>query len=374
MTEHYTSEGTLLIRNSDIKDCNFEFNDKPIYLDLEFSKQNKSRMHQLGDVVTVHTGDVGTSAVITENEVNSIGFATIVTRPNKKVLDSTYLSVFLNTGKHKKRAIQLSTGDGRTNYNLSDYKTLQIPFQSIQEQKKIAKYFTSLNNVISCTEKKLKILKQIKKIVLQSMFPKNKLNKPDIRFMNFNNDWEQCKLKDVANIVSGGTPDTNNDDFWNGTINWFSPTEISNTIYVNSSQRKITELGLKKSSAKLLPKGTILFTSRATIGNTAILLSESTTNQGFQSIIPDHNKLVSYFVFAMSSQLKKTAERLSSGSTFNEISNKQMEKIEIKLPIFAEQQTISDFFESLDKIITLHERKIETLKKIKQKLLQNMFV
>lgn len=91
MTEHYTDKGHLLIRNSDIKDGYFEFGENPIYLDEEFSERNKLRMHQLGDVITVHTGDIGTSAVIGENEVNSIGFATIVTRPNQEILDSNYL-------------------------------------------------------------------------------------------------------------------------------------------------------------------------------------------------------------------------------------------------------------------------------------------
>src|SRR5574344_1709866 len=113
MTKHYTNSGTLLIRNSDIKNNKFEFSNDPIYLDDEFAEQNKTRKHQLGDVITVHTGDVGTSAVVTENEVNSIGFATIITRPYKNIISSKYLSTFLNTDNHKKWAVAISTGDGR---------------------------------------------------------------------------------------------------------------------------------------------------------------------------------------------------------------------------------------------------------------------
>lgn len=118
MTAHYTDEGTLLIRNSDIKDGRFEFGEKPIFLEKSFAMANESRMHQIGDVITVHTGDVGTSAVISENEDKSIGFATIVTRPNKTIIDPSYLCTFLNTERHKKWAVAISTGDGRTNYNL----------------------------------------------------------------------------------------------------------------------------------------------------------------------------------------------------------------------------------------------------------------
>ena len=149
MTEHYTDKGHLLIRNSDIKDGYFEFGENPIYLDEEFSEQNKSRMHQLGDVITVHTGDIGTSAVIGENEVNSIGFATIVTRPNQDVLDSNYFATYLNTDTHKQWAVSMATGDGRSNYNLKDYTKLVVPVPQMEEQKKIAACVGALNNLIA---------------------------------------------------------------------------------------------------------------------------------------------------------------------------------------------------------------------------------
>ncbi|MCC8163137.1 MAG: restriction endonuclease subunit S [Lachnospiraceae bacterium] len=167
MTAHYTDHGTLLIRNSDIKDGKFEFDTDPIYLDDEFAEANKSRMHKVGDVITVHTGDVGTSAVITENEANSIGFATIVTRPNKEILDSYYLSTFLNTNKHKNWAVQMSTGDGRTNYNLREYTELIVPVPSISEQKKIAKYIIALNTLIALHQRELEETQNYKKALMQ---------------------------------------------------------------------------------------------------------------------------------------------------------------------------------------------------------------
>lgn len=156
MTKHYTNEGALLIRNSDIKDNKFEFGRNPIYLESDFAYSNSSRMHKLGDVITVHTGDVGTSAVITENEVNSIGFATIVTRPNKNIISSEYLSTFLNTDTHKKFAVSISTGDGRTNYNLGDYYKLIVPVTCKEEQTKIGTFFATLDNLITCHQRKPK--------------------------------------------------------------------------------------------------------------------------------------------------------------------------------------------------------------------------
>ena len=170
MTKHYTDEGTLLIRNSDIKDGKFEFGDNPIYLEKTFAEKNETRMHQIGDVITVHTGDVGTSAVITENEAKSIGFATIVTRPNPKIIDSNYLCSFLNTDKHKKWAVSISTGDGRTNYNLGDYFELVVPVPSIAEQKRIASYIQKLNRLITLHQRELEKLKNLKKACLEKMF------------------------------------------------------------------------------------------------------------------------------------------------------------------------------------------------------------
>lgn len=169
MTEHYTDQGHLLIRNSDIKDGFFEFGENPIYLDEEFSEQNKSRMHQLGDVITVHTGDIGTSAVIGDNEVNSIGFATIVTRPNQEVLDSDYFATYLNTDTHKQWAISMATGDGRSNYNLKDYTKLVVPIPQIKEQKKIAACIGNLNNLITLHQCKCDKYSNIKKGMMSDL-------------------------------------------------------------------------------------------------------------------------------------------------------------------------------------------------------------
>ena len=161
MTEHYTDKGHLLIRNSDIKDGYFEFGENPIYLDEEFSERNKLRMHQLGDVITVHTGDIGTSAVIGENEVNSIGFATIVTRPNQEILDSNYFATYLNTDTHKQWAVSMATGDGRSNYNLKDYTKLVVPIPEIEEQKKIAACIVNLNSLITLHQRQTDFYKKI---------------------------------------------------------------------------------------------------------------------------------------------------------------------------------------------------------------------
>jgi len=167
--------------------------------------------------------------------------------------------------------------------------------------------------------------------------------------------WEQRKLGDIAEICGGGTPSTSVSEYWDGNIDWYAPAEIGEQIYVNSSQRRITKLGLEKSSAKILPVGTVLFTSRAGIGNTAILGKEACTNQGFQSIIPHKRELDSYFVFSKTYELKKYGETKGAGSTFVEVSGKQMASMDILIPKLEEQKKIGAFFSKLDNLITLHQ-------------------
>lgn len=169
--------------------------------------------------------------------------------------------------------------------------------------------------------------------------------------------WEQRKLGEVSQIVGGGTPSTGIPEYWDGDIDWYSPVEIGEEIFVSCSQRKITQLGLEKSSAKILPVGTVLFTSRAGIGNTAILEKEGCTNQGFQSIVPKDNELDSYFIFSCSHLLKKYGETKGAGSTFVEISGKQMSLMPLNIPEIKEQKSVGNFFRKLDSIITLHQRR-----------------
>ena len=181
-------------------------------------------------------------------------------------------------------------------------------------------------------------------------------------------------MGDIADIVGGGTPSTGNQSYWDGDIDWYAPAEIADQIYANLSQKKITSLGYENSSAKMLPPGTVLFTSRAGIGKTAILTRKGCTNQGFQSIVPHRGELDSYFIFSRTGELKRYGELVGAGSTFVEVSGKQMAVMELMMPpTMREQQTIGGFFQQLDHLITLHQRKFEKLTNVKKSMLEKMF-
>ncbi|MDY4773703.1 MAG: restriction endonuclease subunit S [Gemmiger sp.] len=259
------------------------------------------------------------------------------------------------------------------------YSTLQqLAFympNDLSEKAEIGKYMDTFDHLITLHQRKYDKLQVLKKAMLEKMFPKNGSSVPEIRFKGFTDAWEQRKLGDIADIVGGGTPSTGNPSYWDGEIDWYAPAEIADQIYANSSQKKITDLGYENSSAKMLPPGTVLFTSRAGIGKTAILTQKGCTNQGFQSIVPHREELDSYFVFSRTEELKRYGELVGAGSTFVEVSGKQMAAMELMMPsTMREQQTIGGFFRHLDNLITLHQRELEKLQNIKKSMLEKMFV
>lgn len=209
----------------------------------------------------------------------------------------------------------------------------ELVVPAIEEQTVIGTYFEQFDQLITLHQCKSNFCK------------KNEVNA-----------WEQRKLGEVADIVGGGTPSTNVSNYWDGNIDWYAPAEISDQIFLSSSQRKITEKGYNNSSAKMLPIGTVLFTSRAGIGKTAILSKKGCTNQGFQSIVPHKDELDSYFIFSRTDELKRYGEIVGAGSTFVEVSGKQMANIEMMMPkTISEQKVIGAYFAKLDHLITLHQ-------------------
>ena len=189
------------------------------------------------------------------------------------------------------------------------------------------------------------------------------LNVPTLRFPEFEGEWEKKQILEVANIIGGGTPDTTIPLFWNGAIQWFTPSEIGKSKYVDLSKRTITEEGLKKSSTKILPKGSILLSTRATIGECSICKMECTTNQGFQSLVPKEiidNEFMYYQVLTLKNELI----RKSSGSTFLEISANELRKLFIRLPHKIEQTKIADFLSLIDQRISTQNKIIESLESL----------
>ena len=342
--------------------------------DIDFEEAAPYRLAE-GDVLFARTGaSVGKSYryVRTDGEVYFAGFLIRFRFKDKEAAEFVFQNSL--TAKFQNFIKTSSQRSGQPGINAQQFSGYQIAVPNSEERERIGSFFSRLDTAITLHQRKLETLKKLKRTLLQKMFPKKGQLKPELRFPGFTNDWEQRKLKDIAEIVGGGTPSTSVPTYWNGSIDWYSPTEVGKDNFARGSKRKISKEGLKNSSAKLLPPHkTILFTSRATIGEAAILEREGATNQGFQSIVTKEGTDV-YFLYSYKNHLKKQALIKASGSTFLEISKKAIEELQVQLPSFEEQTKIGSFFRFIDQAITLHQRKLETYKKLKKSLLQKMFI
>lgn len=187
--------------------------------------------------------------------------------------------------------------------------------------------------------------------------------------------FRKLKLSEIGTIVAGGTPKTKVSEYWNGEISWITPKDLSshNCMYISKGDRSITEDGLKNSSAKLLPKGAVLFTSRAPIGYIAIAENEVTTNQGFKSIVVN-NKNDNIFVYYLLKNNVNVIENLASGSTFKEISGKVMKNLEFNFPSLREQNSIAKVLKSLDDKIETNNKINNTLENMVQSIFKQWFI
>lgn len=366
----------MLITGTDFVDGSINYS-TCYFVNKERYEQDKNIQIKNGSILITKDGTLGKVALVQGLSMPATLNAGIfnIEIKNELEIDNKYLFQYLKApfllDYVKKRAT------GGTIKHLNQNILVNFPVLTPQklEQTKIGQYFSNLDNLITLHQRKCDEIKKLKKYMLQNMFPQNDEKVPKIRFDGFTDDWEQRKLGDVANIVGGGTPNTNKVDYWDGDIDWYTPAEIGDVIYIDSSKRKITEDGLNNSSAKMLPVGSVLFTSRAGIGKMAILRKKACTNQGFQSIIPHSNELDSYFIFSRSEELKRYGEVVGAGSTFVEVSGKQMSLMDLMIPSMIDEQIkIGDYFRKLDQLITLHQRKCDELKNMKKFMLQNMFV
>lgn len=374
MTENYRDSGTLLIRNSDIKEGQFIFSEKPIHLDEEFAEKNKTRRLQIGDVVTVHTGDIGTSAVIQEKEAGAIGFATINTRTDKRILNPYFLSTYFNTEKHKCYANSVSTGDGRSNYNIKDFNKLVISIPTLDEQEKISALINNINTIITLHQCKLKKLNLAKKSLLQKLFPRNGSQIPGVRFKGFTDAWEQRKLGDLAEIVRGASPRPISDSKWfdnNSDVGWLRISDVTaQDGRIQYLEQKISKLGQDKTRVVKTPH--LLLSIAATVGKPVINYVPTGVHDGFLIFLnPKFNILYAFWWLEMfREEWNKYGQPGSQVNLNSDLVKNQV----INIPNEKEQEKISSFLEALDRIITLHQRKLERLQEVKKGLLQKMFV
>ncbi|WP_312171461.1 restriction endonuclease subunit S [Chryseobacterium sp.] len=192
--------------------------------------------------------------------------------------------------------------------------------------------------------------------------------------------WKWVTLDDIGIVVSGGTPSTKEPEYWNGDVPWITPADLSNydNVYISKGARNITSLGLEYSSANLLPKDSIVFSSRAPIGYVAITKNELATNQGFKNLIIWKDLINPKYVYYFLHTIKDVAENLASGTTFLELSASKFKQLPFPLTIIDEQNQIvnkvEELFSVLDNSLSQLNESLSKSLFLKQKILDNIII
>lgn len=254
-------------------------------------------------------------------------------------------------------------------FNAKDIQNIKVSLPLKNEQHAIGELMAKVSNIVTLQQRKLDLLKQLKKGLLQKMFADKGSKRPILRFEGFSNDWEQRKLGEISSTFSGGTPSASNKNYYGGEIPFIRSAEINQ----NSTQLYLTKDGLNNSSAKLVKKGTLLYALYgATSGEVGIAQIDGAINQAIMAI--DLNNEDTYFV---KSWLEKNKGRIIStylqGGQGN-LSAKLIKKLVISLPKIKEQIQISSLISRIDILLTLQQRKITKYNEIKKSLLQQMFI
>ncbi|MEX0496347.1 restriction endonuclease subunit S [Raoultella terrigena] len=372
-TQYYVPEGYRVkaFRSANVREGFINDSDW-VYFSHEGHAINKKSHLKTGDVLIVRTGYPGTACVVTPEFEGSNAIDIVIARPDMDKIIPEYLCAYTNSHIGKSQVLDLQGGMAQKHLNVGAYQVLKINLPPLCEQKKIAQILLTWDNAISVTEKLLANSQRQKKALMQQLLTGNKrlLDENGVRFSG---EWKITKLIQMGKVVSGGTPDTNMAMYWEGDILWLTPTDVTALTgrFVSNTSRKITPAGLLNSSAVLLPKGSLMVCTRATIGALAISTSEICTNQGFKNIIPNEGFNIEFIYYLLQMNTNEMIKK-SSGSTFLELSKKDFETLSFSCPFIKEQQKIAAVLSAADTEISTLEKKLACLKDEKKALMQQL--
>ena len=327
---------------------------------------------QYGDILFQRSSEtreeVGQANVYLDKDIPAT-FGGFVIRGKKKVdFDPSYMNALLKTTRSRKEITSKSGGSTRYNVGQDTLSSVVIHTTDLEEQQKIASFLTAIDERIQLLQKKRSNLEEYKKGVMQKLFSQ------EIRFKDENGnhfpDWEEKKLGEIGEIITGKTPSTTEKELWNGNIDFITPTDI---IEENKYQKMVARTVRETDKMRILSEGTIVYTCIASIGKMAITTKPSITNQQINSlIVNDHylNEFVYYALLELTPKIKAT----QANTTLPIINKTEFSKFKLFFPCIKEQMKIAAFLSTLDDSIESIRVKIEGSIEYKKGLLQKMFV
>ncbi|MFT8599931.1 MAG: restriction endonuclease subunit S [Leuconostoc pseudomesenteroides] len=353
------------IRITDIDDSSRKFNSDSITSpDIDFSSADNYELKQ-NDLLFARTGaSVGKSYIYTESD-GLVYYAGFLIRVRiKPEFDSNFVFQNTFTSTYENFIRITSQRSGQPGVNAKEYASFEINIPSLEEQQMIGSLFKQLDNLTAQNGRKVDLLKQLKQAYLQKIFSQ------ELRFAGYNDDWKERKLGELTNSFSGGTPSVGNASYYNGDIPFIRSGEINS----DKTELFITESGLKNSSAKMVSVGDILYALYgATSGEVGISKINGAINQAILAIKPRGAYSSHFIIQWLKLQKQNIIDKYLQGGQGN-LSGSIVKDLILSVPNFEEQQKIGSFFKQLDSLITLHQQKLNLLKKQKQAYLQKMFI
>lgn len=279
--------------------------------------------------------------------------------------------------KHKLVPHVYGIRDGRS-IDIDGMKTIEIPWTSYGEQKKIGDYIESLDNLITLHQRKCDETKTLKKYMLQKMFPQDGKKVPEIRFKGFTDDWEQRKLDDIYGSIGNAFVGTASPYYVESGHFYLESNNIKDGQINHNTEVFINDEFYEKQKDKWLHTGDMVMVQSGHVGHAAVI-PEELNNSAAHALIMFRNpkeEIEPYFLNYQYQTLKskKKIENITTGNTIKHILASEMQQFEVDMPEMAEQKKIAEYFRGLDTLITLHQRKCDKLKEMKKYMLQNMFV
>ena len=322
----------------------------------------------VGDVLFAMIGTIGNPIVIKNEPDFAIKNVALFKVPKNQ--DSYFLKYYLDSGLVIEQMTKDAKGATQKFVGLGYLRSFEIPLPPLPEQKRIVaildEAFASIGKAKANAEQNLKNAKDLFESYLQGVFE------------NKGEGWEEKTLGEVCDVMNGGTPDTTVSKFWDGEHLWITPKDMGKMkgIYVDNTLRKITDDGLKNSSAKILPPNSIILSSRAPIGHLAINTKPISTNQGCKGLVPKKgvDTLFIYYFLYKSVDLLNS---LGTGTTFKELSGSKLTTVIIPIPSLKAQQIIVKKLDALSaetqKLEVIYQNKINDLEELKKSVLQKAF-
>lgn len=353
------------IRITDINEENRKFTPNPL------TSPNKlvddKYLVKEGDILFARTGASVGKSYIYKEEDGKLYFAGFLIRFNiKKINNAQFIFFQTLTKRYKKWIEKMSMRSGQPGINAEEYKTFLVVIPPLKEQEKIAEILSYYDKVIEQQELLIEKEKEFKKGMMQKIFSR------EIRFKDDDGEnypeWEEKRLLEIGEIITGKTPSTKEEKYWNGNIQFVTPTDMRNKKYQIKTDRFVTE----EIQMKFLPIGTIMFTCiGATIGKMSIATKICITNQQINSIIVKENidsEYIYYFLLYIVPRIQSS----KSTTTMPIINKTEFSNIYIKLPVKLEQEKIANFLSDVDRKLELLENKLQLLKNEKKGMLQKL--